>query len=236
MHIIFSLQKYRTAAWKTHPLPHGLRGSPNPTGAYEAYLPRVRAMPISPRPPAVSEEKCTQPTGCLFVWQRVSWQGRPRSFRTGNGTLIAQLQQEMEYVHPALPRVTVAVRGGGLIGSSVRGADLSLTSKHIWLHSYLSKCDLGPRSAFFFFFFSWKESNSISLSETMSSNFFFFFVVPMTREIRADGGGCTTRHVTSVFGVWNIASEPQGWLNFAWTPFLHNSAWLHEALYLRWAN
>lgn len=63
MHIISSLQKirwkYRTPAWKTHPLPHGLRGSPHPTGAYEAYLPHVCAMRTSPRSPTVSKEKFT---------------------------------------------------------------------------------------------------------------------------------------------------------------------------------
>lgn len=120
----------------------------------------------------------------------------------------------------------VATLDGGLIGSSVRGADLSLTSKHIWSHLYPSKCGLGPDLLF------WRESNSISLPDTMPYNF-FFPVVLTTREIR---GGCTTRHVTSALGVCNSGSEPQRWLNFTWTPFLHNSAWLHEVLYLRWAN
>lgn len=139
------------------------------------------------------------------MWQRVSWQGRPRSFHTGNGMLIAQLQQEMEYVHPALPCIAVAMRGSGLIGSSVRGADLSLTSKHIWPHLYPSKCDLGP------VFFFWKESNSISLSETMPSN--FFFVIPTTREIRADGGGSAphvTSHLYSVSGITSV-NHNAGW-------------------------
>lgn len=164
------------------------------------------------------------------MWQRVSWQGRPRSFHPGNGTLIAQLQQEMEYVHPAPPCITVAMLGSGLIGSSVRGADLSLTSKHIWPHLYPSKCDLGPDLLFL-------ERVQFNLTFWDDAiQFLFFSVVPTTREIRVDGGGGTTRHVTSVFGVWNSASEPQRWLNFTWTPFLHNSAWLHEVLYLRWAN
>lgn len=50
-----------------------------------------------------------------------------------------------------------------------------LTSRHIWPHLYPStECDSGPQLLFFTHF--WKESNLISLSETMPSHVFKFVI------------------------------------------------------------